>query len=92
MLGGIEKKFNESISISHEVKLPFHLYDVIVVVFHFVGMFIVSDKHQFKNNSYVYCFRYDDNTFREKPETVDVTAQGVRIYCRLHGLFDPLIR
>ena len=52
----------------------------------------VTDRHQFKNNAYVYRFRYDDKTFRGSLETADLTARGVRVYCRLHSLFDPLIK
>ena len=52
----------------------------------------VSDKHQFKKAEYLYRFRYDDGTYRGKLESSDVMARGIRIYCRLHGLFDPLLK
>lgn len=52
----------------------------------------VSDRHQFKNSEYVYRFRYDDNSFRGKLELADLSARSVRIYCRLHSLFDPLVK
>ena len=53
----------------------------------------VNDRHQFKNCAEtLYRFRYDDGTFRSKIEGTELAARGIRIYCRLHGLFDRLIK
>lgn len=52
----------------------------------------VNDKHQFKRSDLLYRFRYDDGTFRAKLDSSDLISRGVRLYTRLHGLFDPLIR
>ncbi|CAI8056724.1 Phosphatidylinositol 3,4,5-trisphosphate-dependent Rac exchanger 2 protein [Geodia barretti] len=51
-----------------------------------------NDKHQFKKGELLYRFRYDDGTFRQKYASSELAARGVRMYCRLHGLFDPIIR
>lgn len=54
---------------------------------------VVNDRHQFKNCAEtLYRFRYDDGTFRSKIESTELVARGIRIYCRLHGLFDRLIK
>ncbi len=53
----------------------------------------VSDRHQFKNDrDLLYRFRYDDGTFRSKIISSDVTARGIRVYLRLHGQFEPLVK
>uniref|UniRef100_A0A8C4R2I3 Uncharacterized protein n=1 Tax=Eptatretus burgeri TaxID=7764 RepID=A0A8C4R2I3_EPTBU len=52
----------------------------------------VSDKHQFKNEPLLYRFRYDDGTFKPRNEMQDMIAKGVRVYCRLHSLFTPVIK
>ena len=53
----------------------------------------VNDKHQFKNTADIlYRFRYDDKTYKGKLESSDVITRGIRVYCRLHGLFDPLLK
>ena len=58
-----------------------------------VTLLVVNDKHQFKNCSDIlYRFRYDDKTYKGKLESSDVISRGIRVYCRLHGLFDPLLK
>ncbi|KAE8598952.1 hypothetical protein XENTR_v10017002 [Xenopus tropicalis] len=52
----------------------------------------VSDKHQFKSEQMLYRFRYDDGTYFPRNELHDVISKGVRLYCRLHSLFTPVIR
>nr|XP_020028762.1 phosphatidylinositol 3,4,5-trisphosphate-dependent Rac exchanger 2 protein isoform X3 [Castor canadensis] len=52
----------------------------------------VTDKHQFKPEQTLYRFRYDDGTFYPRNEMQDVISKGVRLYCRLHSLFTPVIR
>uniref|UniRef100_UPI00358FD78A phosphatidylinositol 3,4,5-trisphosphate-dependent Rac exchanger 2 protein-like isoform X2 n=1 Tax=Myxine glutinosa TaxID=7769 RepID=UPI00358FD78A len=52
----------------------------------------VSDKHQFKNEPLLYRFRYDDGTFKPRNEMQDMIAKGVRVYCRLHSIFMPVIK
>jgi hypothetical protein len=52
----------------------------------------IHDKHQFKKGELLYRFRYDDGTFRPKYASSELAARSVRMYCRLHGLFDPIIR
>nr|KAF6300808.1 phosphatidylinositol-3,4,5-trisphosphate dependent Rac exchange factor 2 [Myotis myotis] len=52
----------------------------------------VTDKHQFKPEQMLYRFRYDDGTFYPRNEMQDVISKGVRLYCRLHSLFTPVIR
>ncbi|XP_057388371.1 phosphatidylinositol 3,4,5-trisphosphate-dependent Rac exchanger 2 protein isoform X2 [Balaenoptera acutorostrata] len=52
----------------------------------------VTDKHQFKPEQMLYRFRYDDGTFYPRSEMQDVISKGVRLYCRLHSLFTPVIR
>ena len=53
----------------------------------------VSDRHQFKNDrDLLYRFRYDDGTFRSKINSSDVTARGIRLYLRLYGQFESLIK
>ncbi|XP_008853008.1 phosphatidylinositol 3,4,5-trisphosphate-dependent Rac exchanger 2 protein isoform X4 [Nannospalax galili] len=52
----------------------------------------VTDKHQFKPEHMLYRFRYDDGTFYPRNEMQDVISKGVRLYCRLHSLFTPVIR
>ncbi|XP_069907509.1 phosphatidylinositol 3,4,5-trisphosphate-dependent Rac exchanger 1 protein [Oryctolagus cuniculus] len=52
----------------------------------------VSDKHQFKNEQVMYRFRYDDGTYKARSELEDVTSKGVRLYCRLHSLYTPVIK
>ena len=55
--------------------------------------FPVNDKHQFKNTpDLVYRFRYDDKTYKGQMESSDIISRGIRVYCRLHGLFDPLLK
>ncbi|KAJ8260075.1 hypothetical protein GJAV_G00176780 [Gymnothorax javanicus] len=51
----------------------------------------VSDKHQFKNEQVLYRFRYDDGTYKARSEMEDIMSKGVRLYCRLHCLFTPVI-
>lgn len=58
----------------------------------YCALHAVNDRHQFKDNEYLYRFRYDDNSFRGKLEMDDLSARGVRIYCRLHSMFDPLVK
>ena len=53
----------------------------------------MNDKHQFKNTGdLLYRFRYDDKTYKGKLESEEVISRGIRVYCRLHGLFDPLLK
>ncbi|KFV70071.1 Phosphatidylinositol 3,4,5-trisphosphate-dependent Rac exchanger 2 protein, partial [Dryobates pubescens] len=52
----------------------------------------VTDKHQFKPEQMLYRFRYDDGTYYPRSEMQDVISKGVRLYCRLHSLFTPVIR
>eukprot|EP00058_Branchiostoma_floridae_P020858 XP_002606348.1 hypothetical protein BRAFLDRAFT_67591 [Branchiostoma floridae] len=52
----------------------------------------VADKHHFKNEPLLYRFRYDDGTYKGRSEMQDMIAKGIHIYCRLHGLFNPLIK
>uniref|UniRef100_A0A673N235 Phosphatidylinositol 3,4,5-trisphosphate-dependent Rac exchanger 1 protein-like n=1 Tax=Sinocyclocheilus rhinocerous TaxID=307959 RepID=A0A673N235_9TELE len=52
----------------------------------------VSDKHQFKNEQVLYRFRYDDGTYKARSEMEDIISKGVRLYCRLHSLFTPVIK
>uniref|UniRef100_A0A8B9LHK9 Phosphatidylinositol-3,4,5-trisphosphate-dependent Rac exchange factor 1 n=1 Tax=Astyanax mexicanus TaxID=7994 RepID=A0A8B9LHK9_ASTMX len=53
---------------------------------------VVSDKHQFKNEQVLYRFRYDDGTYKARSEMEDIVSKGVRLYCRLHSLFTPVIK
>lgn len=52
----------------------------------------VSDKHQFRNEQVLYRFRYDDGTYKARSEMEDIVSKGVRIYCRLHCLFTPVVK
>ncbi|NP_001083702.1 phosphatidylinositol-3,4,5-trisphosphate-dependent Rac exchange factor 1 L homeolog [Xenopus laevis] len=52
----------------------------------------VSDKHQFKNEQVLYRFRYDDGTYKARSELEDIMSKGVRLYCRLHSLFTPVVK
>ncbi|XP_012879769.1 PREDICTED: phosphatidylinositol 3,4,5-trisphosphate-dependent Rac exchanger 1 protein [Dipodomys ordii] len=52
----------------------------------------VSDKHQFKNEQVMYRFRYDDGTYKARSELEDVMSKGVRLYCRLHSLYTPVVK
>ncbi|CAM9619971.1 unnamed protein product [Lampetra fluviatilis] len=52
----------------------------------------VSDKHQFKDEPLFYRFRYDDGTFKPRNEMQDMISKGVRLYCRLHCLFSPIVK
>ncbi|XP_040288462.1 phosphatidylinositol 3,4,5-trisphosphate-dependent Rac exchanger 2 protein isoform X2 [Bufo bufo] len=52
----------------------------------------VTDKHQFKSEQMLYRFRYDDGTYYPRNEMQDVISKGIRLYCRLHSLFTPVIR
>uniref|UniRef100_A0A8C1YUN6 Phosphatidylinositol-3,4,5-trisphosphate-dependent Rac exchange factor 1 n=1 Tax=Cyprinus carpio TaxID=7962 RepID=A0A8C1YUN6_CYPCA len=52
----------------------------------------VSDKHQFKNEQVLYRFRYDDGTYKARSEMEDIISKGLRLYCRLHSLFTPVIK
>ncbi|XP_028825334.1 phosphatidylinositol 3,4,5-trisphosphate-dependent Rac exchanger 2 protein isoform X2 [Denticeps clupeoides] len=52
----------------------------------------VTDKHQFKPEPVLYRFRYDDGTFHPRSDMQDVISKGVRLFCRLHSLFTPVIR
>ncbi|XP_029467249.1 phosphatidylinositol 3,4,5-trisphosphate-dependent Rac exchanger 1 protein isoform X2 [Rhinatrema bivittatum] len=52
----------------------------------------VSDKHQFKNEQVLYRFRYDDGTYKPRSELEDIMSKGVRLYCRLHSLFSPVVK
>ncbi|XP_067904360.1 phosphatidylinositol 3,4,5-trisphosphate-dependent Rac exchanger 1 protein isoform X2 [Heterodontus francisci] len=52
----------------------------------------VSDKHHFKNELVLYRFRYDDGTYKPRSEMEDIMSKGVRLYCRLHCLFIPVVK
>ncbi|PKU37649.1 phosphatidylinositol -trisphosphate-dependent rac exchanger 1 protein [Limosa lapponica baueri] len=52
----------------------------------------VSDKHQFKNEQVMYRFRYDDGTYKPRSELEDIMSKGVRLYCRLHCLYTPVVK
>ncbi|XP_043566293.1 phosphatidylinositol 3,4,5-trisphosphate-dependent Rac exchanger 1 protein [Chiloscyllium plagiosum] len=52
----------------------------------------VSDKHHFKNEMVLYRFRYDDGTYKPRSEMEDIMSKGVRLYCRLHCLFTPVVK
>ncbi|KAL1006309.1 hypothetical protein UPYG_G00070610 [Umbra pygmaea] len=52
----------------------------------------VTDKHQFKPETVLYRFRYDDGTYHPRSDMQDVISKGVRLFCRLHSLFTPVIR
>uniref|UniRef100_A0A8C5AAH8 Phosphatidylinositol-3,4,5-trisphosphate dependent Rac exchange factor 2 n=1 Tax=Gadus morhua TaxID=8049 RepID=A0A8C5AAH8_GADMO len=52
----------------------------------------VTDKHQFKPEPVLYRFRYDDGTYHPRSDMQDVISKGVRLFCRLHSLFSPVIR
>uniref|UniRef100_A0A8B9LKQ3 Phosphatidylinositol-3,4,5-trisphosphate-dependent Rac exchange factor 1 n=1 Tax=Astyanax mexicanus TaxID=7994 RepID=A0A8B9LKQ3_ASTMX len=56
------------------------------------GSHWISDKHQFKNEQVLYRFRYDDGTYKARSEMEDIVSKGVRLYCRLHSLFTPVIK
>ncbi|KAJ6665662.1 hypothetical protein lerEdw1_002032 [Lerista edwardsae] len=53
---------------------------------------IHHDKHQFKNEQVMYRFRYDDGTYKPRSELEDIMSKGVRLYCRLHSLYTPVIK
>ncbi|XP_069739873.1 phosphatidylinositol 3,4,5-trisphosphate-dependent Rac exchanger 1 protein isoform X2 [Narcine bancroftii] len=52
----------------------------------------VSDKHHFKNEQVLYRFRYDDGTYKPRSEMEDILSKGIRLYCRLHCLFTPVVK
>uniref|UniRef100_H2TMF7 Phosphatidylinositol 3,4,5-trisphosphate-dependent Rac exchanger 2 protein n=1 Tax=Takifugu rubripes TaxID=31033 RepID=H2TMF7_TAKRU len=52
----------------------------------------VTDKYQFKPEPVLYRFRYDDGTYHPRSDMHDVISKGVRLFCRLHSLFTPVIR
>ncbi|KAG7261673.1 hypothetical protein CRUP_036518 [Coryphaenoides rupestris] len=52
----------------------------------------ITDKHQFKPEPVLYRFRYDDGTYHPRSDMQDVISKGVRLFCRLHSLFSPVIR
>uniref|UniRef100_H2Y5P3 Uncharacterized protein n=1 Tax=Ciona savignyi TaxID=51511 RepID=H2Y5P3_CIOSA len=52
----------------------------------------VQDRHHFRNEGILFRFRYDDGTFKPRGESQDLVAKGLRIYCRVHCLFQPLVR
>ncbi|KAG9283290.1 phosphatidylinositol 3,4,5-trisphosphate-dependent Rac exchanger 2 protein [Astyanax mexicanus] len=52
----------------------------------------VTDKHQFKPEPVLYRFRFDDGTYHPRSDMQDVISKGVRLFCRLHSLFTPVIR
>ncbi|XP_037549901.1 phosphatidylinositol 3,4,5-trisphosphate-dependent Rac exchanger 2 protein [Nematolebias whitei] len=52
----------------------------------------VTDKYQFKPEPVLYRFRFDDGTYHPRTDMHDVIAKGVRLFCRLHSLFTPVIR
>lgn len=52
----------------------------------------VTDKHQFKPEPVLYRFRFDDGTYHPRSDMHDVISKGVRLFCRLHSLFTPVIR
>ncbi|XP_062897470.1 phosphatidylinositol 3,4,5-trisphosphate-dependent Rac exchanger 1 protein isoform X1 [Mobula hypostoma] len=52
----------------------------------------VSDKHHFKNEMVLYRFRYDDGTYKPRSEMEDILSKGIRLYCRLHCLFTPVVK
>uniref|UniRef100_A0A7N9B0H3 Phosphatidylinositol 3,4,5-trisphosphate-dependent Rac exchanger 2 protein n=1 Tax=Mastacembelus armatus TaxID=205130 RepID=A0A7N9B0H3_9TELE len=52
----------------------------------------VTDKHQFKSEPVLYRFRYDDGTYHPRCDMHDVISKGIRLFCRLHSLFTPVIR
>nr|CAB3265148.1 phosphatidylinositol 3,4,5-trisphosphate-dependent Rac exchanger 1 protein [Phallusia mammillata] len=52
----------------------------------------VQDKHHFKNEAVLFRFRYDDGTFKHRGESQDLVAKGLRIYCRVHCLFQPIVK
>ncbi|XP_063002021.1 phosphatidylinositol 3,4,5-trisphosphate-dependent Rac exchanger 1 protein isoform X1 [Elgaria multicarinata webbii] len=52
----------------------------------------VSDKHHFKNEQVMYRFRYDDGTYKPRSELEDIMSKGVRLYCRLHSLYTPVVK
>jgi len=52
----------------------------------------VQDKYHFKNESVLFRFRYDDGTFKPRGETQDLIAKGIRVYNRLHCLYEPVIK
>lgn len=37
--------------------------------------FVVSDKHQFKNEQVLYRFRYDDGTYKARSEMEDIVSK-----------------
>ncbi|CAG00668.1 unnamed protein product [Tetraodon nigroviridis] len=51
----------------------------------------VTDKYQFKPEPVLYRFRYDDGTYHPRSDMHDVISKGVRLFCRLHSLFTPVI-
>lgn len=57
--------------------------------FYFIS---VHDRHHFKNEAILFRFRYDDGTFKARGESQDLLAKGIRLYCRVHCLFNPIIR
>uniref|UniRef100_A0A672J3N8 Phosphatidylinositol 3,4,5-trisphosphate-dependent Rac exchanger 2 protein n=1 Tax=Salarias fasciatus TaxID=181472 RepID=A0A672J3N8_SALFA len=52
----------------------------------------VTDKYQFKPEPVLYRFRFDDGTYHPRSDMHDVISKGVRLFCRLHSLFTPVIR
>ena len=48
-------------------------YIIILLLFYY--LFLVGDKHQFKNSPFVYMFRYDDDTFQASDDTLDILAK-----------------
>ncbi|MEQ2179343.1 hypothetical protein GOODEAATRI_023859, partial [Goodea atripinnis] len=69
-----------------------HLLSGFPFIFPSEFCFPVTDKHQFKPEPVLYRFRYDDGTYHPRCDMHDVIAKGVRLFCRLHSLFNPVIR
>ena len=53
---------------------------------------LVLDKHNFQNNGLLYRFRYDDGTYRVKQESTYLIAGGLRVYLRLAGQHNSLLK
>ena len=53
---------------------------------------LVMDKHNFQNNNLLYRFRYDDGTYRVKQESRYLIAGGLRVYLRLAGQHNTLLK
>ncbi|XP_065177434.1 phosphatidylinositol 3,4,5-trisphosphate-dependent Rac exchanger 1 protein-like [Sycon ciliatum] len=52
----------------------------------------VSDKSHFKNENFLYRFRFDDGTFEARVESSAFSRKALQYYVRLHMLTTPIVR